>query len=64
MARVHLKIAAFQDDAVLKDPFFLVETFISVDGWRTRVCAGRWPTWDAANEHKQALIAKAEEVVP
>lgn len=34
---------------VLNKPFFILETYLSLDGPRTRMCNGRWDTLAQAN---------------
>jgi len=39
--------------------YFMIETYLTSEGLRTRVCSGRWKTLEAAQEElrkRQALI--------
>lgn len=34
---------------VLNKPFFIMETYLTLDGPRTRICSGRWDTQEQAD---------------
>lgn len=34
----------------LKHPFRIMETYMTLDGLRTRICDGHWETFDEANK--------------
>jgi hypothetical protein len=33
----------------LQHPFFIMETYLTLDGPRTRICSGRWDTQEQAD---------------
>lgn len=45
-----------QVDPPITRPFRLVETYISSDGYRSRICSGAWATRDEAEADRQRRI--------
>lgn len=41
-----------------KEPYRMLEVYITSDGYRSRICDGRWPTFEAA---KAAYDQKQED---
>lgn len=42
----------------LKRPFRIMETYMTLDGYRARICDGHWETFDEANKFMGELLNK------
>lgn len=51
-------VACSKSDVSLLKPFFILETNLTIDGPRTRVCNGRWATQEEAEAALKEKISK------